>query len=72
MRSFLLLMIDLNPTTQLCLMAKTFVLAPDSFKESLSAEQACQAMQHGIEKVFSDAIFFMCRWQMVVKAPWMP
>ena len=60
MRSFLLLMIDLNPTTQLCLMAKTFVLAPDSFKESLSAEQACQAMQHGIEKVFSDAIFI--RW----------
>ena len=38
-------------------MPKTFVLAPDSFKESLSAEQACQAMQHGIEKVFSDATF---------------
>ena len=38
-------------------MPKTFVLAPDTFKESLSAEQACQAMQHGIEKVFSDATF---------------
>ena len=38
-------------------MPKTFVLAPDSFKESLSAEQACQAMQHGIEKVFTDATF---------------
>ena len=35
-------------------MSKTFVLAPDSFKESLSAEQACQAMQHGIEKVFTS------------------
>ena len=37
-------------------MPKTFVLAPDSFKESMTAEQACQAMQRGIEKVFPDAI----------------
>jgi glycerate kinase len=37
-------------------MSKTFVLAPDSFKESLTAEQACQAMQRGIEKVCPDAI----------------
>ncbi|MBU3846522.1 MAG: glycerate kinase [Candidatus Acinetobacter avistercoris] len=35
---------------------KTFVLAPDSFKESMTAEQACAAMQRGIEQVFSDAI----------------
>jgi len=34
---------------------KTFVLAPDSFKESMTAEQACQAMQHGILQVFPDA-----------------
>lgn len=37
-------------------MSKTFVLAPDSFKESMTAEQACQAMQRGIEKVCPDAI----------------
>lgn len=34
---------------------KTFVLAPDSFKESVTAEQACQAMQRGILQVFPDA-----------------
>lgn len=34
---------------------KTFVLAPDSFKESMTAEQACQAMQRGILQVFPDA-----------------
>ncbi|MCG2608974.1 glycerate kinase [Acinetobacter sp. SM34] len=38
-------------------MPKTFVLAPDSFKESMTAEQACQAMQRGIQKVFTDAHF---------------
>lgn len=36
-------------------MTKTFVLAPDSFKESMSAEQACFAMQRGIEKAMPDA-----------------
>ena len=34
---------------------KTFILAPDSFKESLTAEQACIAMQRGIQTVFPDA-----------------
>ncbi|OTG67408.1 glycerate kinase family protein [Acinetobacter silvestris] len=38
-------------------MSKVFVLAPDSFKESMSAEQACLAMQRGIQKVFKDAQF---------------
>ena len=38
-------------------MSKTFVLAPDSFKESMTAEQACQAMQRGTQKVFADAYF---------------
>jgi glycerate kinase len=38
-------------------MSKTFVLAPDSFKESMTAEQACLAMQRGIQKVFADAQF---------------
>lgn len=37
-------------------MPKTFVLAPDSFKESMTAEQACQAMQRGIRKVCPDAV----------------
>lgn len=32
-----------------------FVLAPDSFKESMSAEQACFSMQKGIERVFPYA-----------------
>jgi glycerate 2-kinase len=38
-------------------MTKVFVLAPDSFKESMTAEQACFAMQRGIEKVIADAQF---------------
>ncbi|WP_216935295.1 MULTISPECIES: glycerate kinase [unclassified Acinetobacter] len=36
-------------------MPKIFVLAPDAFKESMSAEQACWAMQRGIQKVSPDA-----------------
>ena len=32
-----------------------FVLAPDSFKESMTAEQACCAMQRGIHHVFQNA-----------------
>lgn len=38
---------------------KTFVLAPDSFKESLTAEQACSAMQRGILNAMPDA---RCIW----------
>ena len=34
---------------------KIFVLAPDSFKESLTAEQACNAMQRGILRVLPNA-----------------
>lgn len=36
-------------------MSYTFVLAPDSFKESLSAKDVCQAMALGIRRVFPDA-----------------
>ena len=36
-------------------MSLTFVLAPDSFKESMSAAQVCQAMQRGIQNVIPDA-----------------
>ena len=32
-----------------------FVLAPDSFKESMSAKQAAEAMDRGIKKVFPNA-----------------
>lgn len=36
-------------------MTKTFVLAPDSFKESMTAQQACQAIQRGLQRVFPEA-----------------
>lgn len=32
-----------------------FVLAPDSFKESMTSMEACNAMERGIRKVFYDA-----------------
>ena len=35
--------------------ALTFVLAPDSFKESMTAVQACQAMQRGIHQILPNA-----------------
>ncbi|MGT2934187.1 glycerate kinase family protein [Streptococcus catagoni] len=36
-------------------MRKKFVLAPDSFKESMGAKEACNAMEKGILSVFKDA-----------------
>lgn len=41
-------------------MSKTFVLAPDSFKESMTAVQACQAMQTGLQHIFPKAHFILC------------
>ncbi|GAA0502573.1 glycerate kinase [Tatumella terrea] len=35
----------------------TFVLAPDSFKESLTAKEVCIAMERGLKVVFPDATF---------------
>ena len=32
-----------------------FILAPDSFKESMTAKEACISMENGIRKVFKDA-----------------
>lgn len=32
-----------------------FVLAPDSFKESMTAKEVCQAMATGIKKAIPDA-----------------
>ncbi len=37
-------------------MMTTFILAPDSFKESMTAEQACAAMQRGIQNIIPDAV----------------
>lgn len=34
---------------------KTFVLAPDSFKESMSAKEVCVAMEKGLRKVYPGA-----------------
>ncbi len=32
-----------------------FVLAPDSFKESMTAQEAAFAMERGVKKIFPDA-----------------
>lgn len=32
-----------------------FILAPDSFKESMTSKEACEAMEKGIKKVIKDA-----------------
>ncbi len=34
---------------------KTFVLAPDSFKESMTAKEVCMAMEDGLKEVYPDA-----------------
>lgn len=36
-------------------MGITFVVAPDSFKESASAKEVCKAMERGIRRVYPDA-----------------
>lgn len=36
-------------------MKKTFVLAPDSFKESMTAKEVCDAMEKGFKKVYPEA-----------------
>lgn len=36
---------------------KKFVLAPDSFKESMTAKEVCIAMESGLKKVFPDATY---------------
>jgi glycerate kinase len=37
-------------------LAKVFVLAPDSFKESMTAKEVCEAMEVGIRRAISDAV----------------
>lgn len=39
-------------------MKKTIVLAPDSFKESMTAKEVCEAMEKGIKTVWKDAEVF--------------
>lgn len=36
---------------------KTFVLAPDSFKESMTAKEVCMAMESGLRKIYPDAAY---------------
>ncbi|WP_438445052.1 glycerate kinase family protein [Gorillibacterium sp. sgz5001074] len=36
-------------------MGKTFLLAPDSFKESMTAKEVCEAMERGIKRAVPDA-----------------
>lgn len=36
-------------------MGKTFLLAPDSFKESMTAKEVCVAMEAGIKRAIPDA-----------------
>lgn len=36
-------------------MSKVFVLAPDSFKESMTAKEVCEAMELGIKRAIPDA-----------------
>lgn len=36
-------------------MGKTFLLAPDSFKESMTAKEVCEAMEMGIKRAIPDA-----------------
>ncbi|MDO3409879.1 glycerate kinase [Saccharibacillus sp. CPCC 101409] len=36
---------------------KTFLLAPDSFKESMTAKEVCIAMEKGLRRVYPDAEF---------------
>lgn len=38
-------------------MSKRIVLAPDSFKESLTAQQVCEALERGFREVLPDATF---------------
>ena len=33
-----------------------FILAPDSFKESMTAREACNAMERGIKKVIPQTV----------------
>jgi glycerate kinase len=33
-----------------------FVIAPDSFKESMTAKEACQAIQRGLRKALPEAV----------------
>src|ERR1700745_3843540 len=41
---------------QQCTFVMNIVLAPDSFKGSLSAPQACEALEAGLRRVWPDAV----------------
>lgn len=39
------------------MMTRTIVLAPDSFKESLTAKEVCEALEAGLRQSLPDATF---------------
>ena len=46
------------------------LLAPDSFKESLSAKQVAEALKKGFQEALPDATFDLLPIGMVAKEPW--
>ena len=42
------------------------VIAPDSFKESMTATEAATAIQNGFQEVFNDQVTYDL-WRMVAK-----
>ncbi len=46
------------------------VIAPDSFKESLSADKCCQAIKAGFSTVFLMRAMSVYRSPMAEKEPW--
>lgn len=47
---------------------KKVVIAPDSFKESLSALEVADAIECGFSQIFRRCGILSCRWRMVAKA----
>ena len=43
------------------------VIAPDSFKESLTALEAAEAIETGFKKIFPHRILSKCQWRTAVK-----
>ena len=46
------------------------VIAPDSFKGSLTAAEAADAIEIGFRAVYPDADMLKYLWRMVAKAPY--
>ncbi|GAL32584.1 glycerate kinase [Vibrio maritimus] len=44
------------------------IIAPDSYKESLTAMEVAEAIEAGFKKIFTDANTSNFRWQTAAKA----